>query len=109
MYGLTTLNGSSTEISLFKITVNETTINTLPFDFSVSYKNSLLYIMNSTQNAVPNSRWQLKANATELKKLICLSVHWDQNNIISVNRKGKLYVNGKEIVSFYTANKLSHN
>ena len=50
----------------------------------------------------------MKANATELNKLICLSVHWDQNNVSGV-KKGNLYVNGKEIVSFTTNQKLSHN
>ena len=50
----------------------------------------------------------MKANATEINKLICLSSHWDQNNTSGV-KKGKLYANGKEIVSFTTIQKLSHN
>ena len=50
----------------------------------------------------------MKANATQVNKLICLSVHWDQNNVRGV-KKGKLYVNGKEIVSFTTNQKLNHS
>ena len=89
MYGLTTINASNTEISLFKITSNETTSQAIPLHFGISYQNSLLYITNTSRNAVPNSRWQLKANATEIKKLTCLSVHFDQNNT-SGGKKGKL-------------------
>ena len=36
------------------------------------------------------------------KKLIRLSVHWDQNDH-SDPKKGNLYVNGKEICSFLTS------
>ena len=57
---------------------------------------------------VPSSKWQLKANATELNKLICLSVHWDQNDIRGLP-KGNLYVNGKEIFSFNTNYTRNHN
>ena len=63
---------------------------------------------NSSPISVPNSKWQLKANAIEINKLICLSVHWDQNNL-NPPKKGQLYVNGKEISSFKTDNKKSHN
>ena len=49
----------------------------------------------------------MKSNATEINKLICLSSHWDQNNLSRV-KKGNLYVNGKEIVSLTTSQKLSH-
>ena len=108
VYGLKSLNSTNNEVSLFKITSNETTSRPLPFSFGVSYWNSLLYITNSSRNSVPNINWELKANATELNKLICLSVHWDQNNVSGV-KKGNLYVNGKEIVSFTTNQKLSHN
>ena len=62
---------------------------------------------NSSPISVPNSKWQLKANAIEINKLICLSVHWDQNNL-NPPKKGQLYVNGKEISSFKTDNKKSH-
>ena len=108
VYGLKSLNSSHNEVSLFKITSNETTSNPLPFDFGVSYQNSLLYLTNSSRNSVSNSNWELKANATAINKLICLSSHWDQNNLSGV-KKGNLYVNGKEIVSFTTTRKLSHN
>ena len=107
VYGLKSLNSTNNEVSLFKITDNATTSQPTPFDFGISYRNSLLYITNSSQNAVPNSNWELKANATEINKLICLSSHWDQNNVRGV-KKGKLYVNGKEIVSFLTTSKLYH-
>ena len=108
VYGLKSLNLSHNEVSLFKITSNETTNQLLPFDFGVSYRNSFLYITNSSRNTVPNSNWELKANVTQINKLICLSSHWDQNNLSGV-KKGNLYVNGKEIVSFTTNQKLSHN
>ena len=50
VYGLKSLNSSNNEVSLFKITSNETTSQSLPFDFGVSYRNSLLYITNSSRN-----------------------------------------------------------
>ena len=108
VYGLKSLNSSNNEVSLFKIIDNETVSQPTPFNFGISYRNSLLYITNSSAYSISNSRWQLKANAKEINKLICLSVHWDQNNL-SGGKKGKLYVNGKEIVSFITNSKLSHN
>ena len=108
VYGLKSLNSSSNETSLFKITSNKTTSHPLPFDFGVSYRNSLLYLTNSSRNSISNSNWELKANATQIRKLICLSIHWDQNNVRGV-KKGNLYVNGKELVSFTTNQKLSHS
>ena len=108
VYGLKLLNSSNNEVSLFKITSNKTTNQPLPFDFGISYRNSLLYITNSSQNSLPSSRWQLKANATEINKLICLSSHWEQDNNSGV-KKGNLYVNGKEIVSFLTTSRLYHS
>ena len=54
------------------------------------------------------STWQFKANAIEINKLICLSVHWDQNNLYPP-KKGQLYVNGKEIYSFKTDDKKYNN
>ena len=68
----------------------------------------MLYLTNSSRNSVPNSNWELKANATEINKLICLSSHWDQNNTSGI-KKGNLYVNGKEIVSFTTSQTIRHN
>ena len=67
-----------------------------------------MYIGNSSKVVITNSEWELKANATQINKLICLSTHWDQNNITNP-AKGYLYVNGKEICSFYTNYKKSHN
>ena len=106
VYGLKSLNSSNNETSLFKITSNETTSQPIPLHFGISYRNSLLYVTNSSRNAVSNSRWQLKANATEINKLICLSIHYDKNNTSGV-KQGKLYVNGKEIVSFLTSYNLA--
>ena len=89
VYGLKSLNSSNNEMSLFKITDNETVSQTDPFNFDISYRNSFLYITNSFPTTVPNNRWKFKANATELDKSICLSVHWDQNNIRNP-KKGNL-------------------
>ena len=55
VYGLKSLNSTNNEVSLFKITDNATTSQPTPFDFGISYRNSLLYITNSSRNAVPNS------------------------------------------------------
>ena len=60
VYGLKSLNSTNNEVSLFKITSNETTSQPIPLHFGVSYRNSLLYITNSSRNAVPNSNWELK-------------------------------------------------
>ena len=101
------INSSNNEVS-FKIMHYETRNSMIIFDIGVSYINSSLYITNSSIDMVPNSRWQLKANAKEINKLICLSVHWDKSNI-GKPHKGNLYVNGKEIVSFSTKYNYSHN
>ena len=82
--------------------------NVIAFEFGISYINSTIYTTNSHPISVPSANWELKANATVLNKLICLSVHWDQNNH-SNPKKGYLYVNGKEILSFRTNYKRSHN
>ena len=109
VYGLKSLNSIDKEKSLFKITDYKISLDlTLLTDFGISYLLSNLYIANSSISMVPNSKWKFKANATEINKLICLSVHWDQNNV-SGPPKGNLSVNGKEIVSFTTSRKLSHN
>ena len=109
VYGLKSLNSTNREASLFKITRDTLPVNVVLLDdIGISYILSELYITNAFPSTVPNSKWQLKANAKELNKLIFLSVYWDQNNI-SADKKGKLYVNGKEIFSFRTSSKLSHN
>ena len=52
--------------------------------------------------------WQYKANGLEVNKLICISCHWDQNNLGNP-KHGKVFVNGKEIHSFYTLSRQSYN
>ena len=91
VYGLKSLNSSNNEVSLFKIN-----------DLGISYKYSSLHVSNSFPLSVPNSSWELKANAIQINKLICLSAHWDQKNTNNP-KEGKIYVNGKEIFSFFTA------
>ena len=109
VYSLKSLNSTNREASLFKITKDKLPVNVVLLnDIGISYILSELNITNAIPTTVPNNRWQLKANATELNKLICLSCHWDQNNT-SGNKKGKLYVNGKEIFSFTTSQKSSHH
>ena len=104
VYGLKSLKN---EVSLFKITPDETSNHILAFDYGVSYNHSSLYITNSSPISVPNSYWELKANATQINKLIYLSIHWNQNNTNNP-KEGNLYVNGKEIFSFRTSDTKSH-
>ena len=108
VYDLKSINTSSSdEVSLFKITTDETTSNKLNDDYGLSYISSTMYIGNSDKLLVQNNEWELKANTTQINKLMCVSVHWDQNNVTNP-KKGNLYVNGKEICSFHTNFKKSH-
>ena len=63
-------------------------------------KNSNNLIISGTQNQkieVGLIDWQSKANATELTKWCCLSIHWD---VPAGAKKSSCWVNGKKVKSF---------
>ena len=49
----------------------------------------------------PLANFKTKANAGELNKLICLSVHWD-NYTTPVGNNSSIYCNGKKLANFHS-------
>ena len=106
VYALKSKNSMQDEVCLFKINDRETSQAQVSNTFGISFIQNNFYVSNSSPYQVTN--WQTKPNGFETNKLICLSSHWDQNNL-NRPKKGKLYINGKEIHSFYTLFKKSHD
>ena len=106
VHALKSKNASQNEISLFKINDKETSQSQVTDYYGISFVANNFYVGNSFPHQVRN--WQLKANGLETNKLVCLSCHWEQDNLGNP-KHGKLYVNGKEIHSFYTNSKKSFN
>ena len=67
---------------------------------SFNPKNNNNLIISGTTNQkieVGGNDWQTKANATELNKWCCLSIHWD---VPAGANKSSCWVNGKKVKSF---------
>ena len=99
VYSLKSKNATQNEISLFKINDKETSNSQVTDYYGISFVSNNFYVGNSFPHQARN--WQLKANGLETNKLICLSCHWEQDNLGNP-KHGKLDINGKEIHSFYT-------
>ena len=84
---------------LFKINDKETSQTQVADYYGISFTRNNFYVSNAFPPKVSN--WQIKANGLETNKLIYLSCHWEQNNLGNP-KHGKLFVNGKEIQSFFT-------
>ena len=103
-YALKSKNASGNELSLFKINDWEDPQTLLSNFYGISFISNEFCIGNAFPHKVTN--WQFKANGFETNKIICLSSHWEQDNLGNP-KHGRLYVNGKEIRSFYTNYKKS--
>ena len=99
VYALKSKNATQNEMSLFKINDKETSQSQVTDYYGISFSLNNFYVGNAFPHQVRN--WQTKANGLETNKLICLSCHWEQDNLGNP-KHGKLYINGKEIHSFYT-------
>ena len=67
---------------------------------SFNPKNNNNLIISGTQNQkieVGRNDWQTKANATELNKWCCMSIHWD---VPAGANKSSCWVNGKKVKAF---------
>ena len=92
--------------SLFKINDKETSNEQISNYYGISIFQNRFCVRNAFPYEVRN--WQSKANGLETNKLECVSSHWEQNNLGNP-KHGKLYINGKEIHSFYTNLQKSYN
>ena len=99
VYALKSKNATPNETSLFIINDKETSQSQVSDYYGVSFILNNFYVTNASPYQVRN--WQTKANGFEINKIICLSSHWEQDNLANP-KKGKLFVNGKEIHSFRT-------
>ena len=99
VYALKSKNASQNETCLFKINDRETSQTQVSNYYGVSFIQNKFCVTNAFPYEVKN--WQTKANGFETNTLICLSSHWEQENLGNP-KHGRLYVNGKEIHSFYT-------
>ena len=91
---------------MFKINDRETSTSQITDYYGISFHQNKFCIGNAFPYEARN--WQLKANGLVVNKLICVSSHWEQNNLGNP-KHGELFVNGKEIHSFYTLTRKSYN
>ena len=99
VYALKSKNATQNETSLFKINDKETSTSQITDYYGISFHQNKFCVGNA---------FPYEANGLEVGKLVCISLHWEQNNLGNP-KHGKLFVNGKEIHSFYTNFKRSYN